>query len=328
MANPEHLAILKQGVEVWNKWRIENKEVIPDLIGADLVGADLIEFDLSGANLRRADFRIANLRGVDFCGANLIRANLIGANLIECRFSGAKFIGASLSRANLSRSNLSKVELAHATLVQTDFTGATLSGCNIYGISAWDVKLDDTIQNELIITQSGQPIITVDNLEVAQFIYLLLNNSKLRNVIDTLTGKAVLILGRFGERKSILDSIADELRKKNYLPIMFDFDRPLDKTLTETVLTLAGLSKFVIAVMSDPNSVPWEVANIKVFDIPIVPLIQEDQKVFPMFDDLKLKPGFIQPIQYKNSDHIKQLMESLLLTAEGKHKELRELKAL
>jgi len=48
----------------------------------------------------------------------------------------------------------------------------------------------------LIITDDNEPTITVDNLEVAQFIYLLLNNQKIRDVIDTITSKVVLILGR------------------------------------------------------------------------------------------------------------------------------------
>ena len=39
MANEEHLKILKQGVEQWNKWRLENA-IRPDLGGADLSGAN------------------------------------------------------------------------------------------------------------------------------------------------------------------------------------------------------------------------------------------------------------------------------------------------
>ena len=31
MANKEHLAILGQGIDVWNQWRKENAEVKPDL---------------------------------------------------------------------------------------------------------------------------------------------------------------------------------------------------------------------------------------------------------------------------------------------------------
>jgi len=40
MANPEHLEILKQGVEVWNEWRKEDNEVQPDLSKSDLAGDD------------------------------------------------------------------------------------------------------------------------------------------------------------------------------------------------------------------------------------------------------------------------------------------------
>jgi hypothetical protein len=41
MANIQHLEILKQGVEFWNKWREENKSIFPDLSGADLRNIDL-----------------------------------------------------------------------------------------------------------------------------------------------------------------------------------------------------------------------------------------------------------------------------------------------
>jgi hypothetical protein len=43
MANPEHLDILKQGVEAWNAWRNQNRDLmlIPDLADADLIQAPL-----------------------------------------------------------------------------------------------------------------------------------------------------------------------------------------------------------------------------------------------------------------------------------------------
>ena len=45
----------------------------------------------------------------------------------------------------------------------------------------------------------------------------MLHNQKIRDVIDTITSKAVLILGRFtDERKAVLDALRDELRKRNY----------------------------------------------------------------------------------------------------------------
>ena len=60
MGNPEHIKTLKLGVEAWNRWRMENRTVEPDLSDAVLAGDNL-----SGANL---------------CGTNFRRANLIGAS--------------------------------------------------------------------------------------------------------------------------------------------------------------------------------------------------------------------------------------------------------
>ena|SRR5450631_2723 len=77
-------------------------------------------------------------------------------------------------------------------------------------------------------------------IEVAQFIYLLLHNDKIREVIDTVTAKAVLILGRFtDERKAVLDALRDELRKRDCLPILFDFEKPRSRDTDETITLLA-----------------------------------------------------------------------------------------
>ena len=52
MANDEHVALLKKGVDAWNKWRLENPDIIyPDLSKANLGGANLSGADLMGADL-------------------------------------------------------------------------------------------------------------------------------------------------------------------------------------------------------------------------------------------------------------------------------------
>ncbi len=61
MANEEHLAILKQGVEVGNKWRIENAVRHLDFNGANFRGAELGQADINRANLIGADLTGANL---------------------------------------------------------------------------------------------------------------------------------------------------------------------------------------------------------------------------------------------------------------------------
>ena len=125
MANPKHLAVLKQGVETWNKWREEYRNIQPDLIGADLRGANL-----SGANLKDANLFAANLQGADLRWAHLIKANLFESNL-----SGAKLLRADLSMANFVRAKLYKANLYRARLFRTNLSRANLCGANLHEAS-------------------------------------------------------------------------------------------------------------------------------------------------------------------------------------------------
>jgi hypothetical protein len=122
----------------------------------------------------------------------------------------------------------------------------------------------------------------------SQFVYLLLNNEKIRDIIDTVGKKGVLLLGRFTEgRIAVLDRLRDELRKRGYLPIVFNFDKPETKDFTETVRLLAGLSKFVIADISNPKSSPLELqATVAEIRIPFQPITQEGEQPFAMLQDL------------------------------------------
>src|SRR5262249_50327 len=151
---------------------------------------------------------------------------------------------------------LEEADLRRATLGGTDLTGADLTGCRIHGVSAWGVKVKGTKQEALVITLPHEPTVTVDNIELAQFIYLMLNNQKVRDVIDTITSKAVLILGRFTkERKPVLGALREELRQRNYLPILFDFEKPKGRNTDETITLLARMARFIVADISDAKSV-------------------------------------------------------------------------
>lgn len=125
---------------------------------------------------------------------------------------------------------------------------------------------------ESLSAPHGEAEITVDNVEVAQFIYLLLNNQKIRHVIDSITSKVVLILGCFtSARKAVLDAIREDLRMRDYLPVLFDFEKPSSRDLTETISTLAHMARFVIADITDAKSVPQELMKI-VPSLPSVPV--------------------------------------------------------
>ena len=54
MALPEDVDRITAGADAWNRWRVENPALAPDLSGVPLRGS-LIGFDLSRANLRATD---------------------------------------------------------------------------------------------------------------------------------------------------------------------------------------------------------------------------------------------------------------------------------
>jgi hypothetical protein len=362
MANEDHIAQLKKGVAAWNAWREGNPDIRPDLSGANLDGADLngaqlreanlgeaklrqanlseadlrgaiLDFaDLSGAKLPGANLVFAHLASTDLSRADLIRADLRQANLIAANLSGAdlrraKLRWAKLGQANLSEANLGGADLSIAQLVATDLTGADLTGCCIFGISAWRLKLERAKQHSLVITDDDEPVITVDNIEVAQFVYLLLHNQKIRDVIDTITSKAVLILGRFtDERKAVLDALREELRKHDYLPILFDFDVPATRDITETLSLLARMARFIIADLTDPSSIPKELeAIVPNLAVPVQPLLEGSSRPYAMFKDYWKYEWVLPVYRYEGLEPLlATLAEKVIAPAEGKVKALQE----
>jgi hypothetical protein len=334
MANEEHVSLLKRSVlaEEWNDWRQKNPGTRPDLVKAQLIEEDLSFADLHGADLRGAylkearlsyaDLRCADLGeaslsdahlfGAMLSGANLRDADLSGANLMGVNLSGACLREASLAYANLSRADFTAADLSGADLritnaVETNFADADLSGCRVYGISAWGLAVDGARQQNLIITNDGEPEITVDSIEIAQFIYLLLRNQRIRDAIDTITSKAVLILGRFTEqRKAVLNALRDELRNHNLLPILFDFAVPASRDVTETIRVLAGLARFVIADVTDATEVRAELHSIvpNFTSLPVQLILLRDQRAFVSLSHLARFPWVLPVFEYDDENHL------------------------
>lgn len=373
MANENHLKILKQGVEVWNEWRKNNPDEIPDLRKADLrrmdltgadfreanlieanlfkadlyraklrkailsnaylsevdlAEADLSEADLKGAVLSDAEFYLADLKYADLKRTNLARSDFREANLRKADLRKAYLYESNLTEANLEGANLREANLQLSIMTETDFTDADLTNCSIYGISAWNLKLEKAIQKDLIITPSSSSVITVDNLEVAQFLYLLLNNEKIRSIIDTITSKVVLILGRFThKRKAILDAIKEEFRDRNYLPVLFDFEGPASRDITETISTLAHIAKFVIADITDARSIPQELKTIipNLPSVPVQPLLQSGKDEYGMFEHFKRYPWVIAIYRYSGLDDLmKNMGEKVIIPLEAKLEEVQK----
>ena len=133
MANPEHLKILEQGVEAWNKWRKENPSIKPDLRGADLRKISLESANLKEAKLQNAKIQHSSLRFAD----------LSGANLKDCSLAKAQLQMATFNNANLESINFRQANLEGAALIDANLRNAFFSGAFLHCAILWNCELQE-----------------------------------------------------------------------------------------------------------------------------------------------------------------------------------------
>jgi hypothetical protein len=177
MANEGQLAILRQGVEVWNRWRDGNSDVEIDLARANLKKADLYK-----ANLREADLRLSNLDGVDLSGADLREADfreadLTGADLRRADFSRANLEGAILRKADLSSIDFWGAKLGNSDLRETDLTNSVLVGTNLYESKLEKAIISHTVLGDLDLSEThgledvfykGPSLLSTSTIEISK----------------------------------------------------------------------------------------------------------------------------------------------------------------
>lgn len=294
-----------------------------DLRGVRFDGARFELRDRAWTNLKGAQLQAASLRDAHIAHGRLMDADLRGADLAGAQLAASDLSGANLAGANLRGANLRGARLVHANLVGADLRAADLCGAHVYGASVWDAQVDmddggtaSPLQRDLVVTPDGQAAVTVDRIELAQFIYLLLSNPKIRDVIDTVSQRAVLILGRFtAARLAVLHALRDALRERGYVPIVFDFDQPRTRDVTETVKTLAGLSHFIISDMTNPRSNPLELqATVPDYCVPMVPILADGEAPFAMFRDLWHKYRWVlEPLTYTDTAELIGVLDAAVI---------------
>lgn len=164
MANRDHLRILKQGVVLWNSWRVAAR-TSPDLSDANLRHLDLQEIDFTNTDLQNASLNNTSLDGANLTSANLTgaclwrtslnRANLRCSVLLEADLRGAKLANADLSHANIGSANLTEADCSYARFQEANLEGviaaraifnhASFEACILHHATLSECTLRNTI---------------------------------------------------------------------------------------------------------------------------------------------------------------------------------------
>lgn len=286
MTRDDPSRILMQGAERWNAWREQHPGPV------DFTRPNWYDCPGPGGVQIKGENRV-NFSGMNLSGLSVYNAFAEGLHLRNATFEGTRFEEGDFSRADFSGSTFRSTMFNKTILTGATFDGATFVNCNlnrvnlvgasfrvkeitetvVYGIAAWDLQTSaDMKQSKLVIertyefysdlVQQGKVPMTVDDIELAQFVYYLSNHKKMRDTLNILNDRGVLLLGRFKEGGlERLYAMREWLQRKGYMAMIFDFARPDNLSLTETVVTMAGLSKFVVVDLSG-SSVPAELQAI------------------------------------------------------------------
>ncbi len=142
-------------------------------------------------------------------------------------------------------------------------------------------------------------------------------------MLSDIAERSVLILGRFTDkRKAILDAIRRTLATPphQYVPLLFDFEKPGDRDLIESIVRFASVSRFVIADLSDPKSVPAELQAIvpNFPSLPVVPIIEASQREYPVADHILRRASVRPVVPYRDEAHLLSILaEQVIRPAEA-----------
>ena len=324
---------------------------------ANLSGVRADRSDLSGADFRGATLAHGRFtRATCLPGTSALGTSFVHANLREADFTGAVMREARLSDADLTQTMLDRADLQgallnDAILDRTSLVGARLGGAHIFGTFVRGVKVDKTTEQDglfldvhVVWERAGRPrrtrrssglemveFVEVDDIQLAQFHNIVDEWGAVGRLLAATTQRVVLILGRFRpRRKRVLQALADALRNRGKIAVIFDFPSPADREISDTVRFIAGMSQFIVVDMTDASSVPLELqATIPELMVPVLPIVQSGRPIFSMFSDLQRRYSWIQPpVSYDSAQQlVEHVDEAIILRARQAAEEIRRRRA-
>jgi hypothetical protein len=350
--NAEVIAVLKKAAaenkHVWNNW----KEAVdpgkyrlsgvdfstlntPGLPGYDFLNCTFEDCIFDNIVLFNCDFEHARFERCTFTSSVRSNGNFRSSEFENCTFTETNFINADFRGATFRWVVMENVNFRFACLSDCKFYDSKIIGCKIYGASIWDIDAVRTEQRDLLIPnrkENGKwtgETITIDDIQLGNVIFLLLDNANYRKMFNESKKKSVLILGRFGKNlEQTINPLKNELRKRNLSPIVFDFDKPNALDLMEAIVLLAFMSKFIIADLSDATSVIGELQAILSSQmLPVLPIIRRSSTLFSTYAFTNKFIWIAQPLIYDEIQQVIEKFDSVIIkTAEELDREIMRIK--
>ncbi|MCL4393239.1 MAG: pentapeptide repeat-containing protein [Chloroflexi bacterium] len=301
------------------------------LTGADLSDANLSHADLRSAYLSQSVLAGANLTGTDLSAAFAVDASFERARLLRANLAGATLRGASLAWADLVQTDLRKADLSDANLcytrlVECDLTQARLVGCCADGVSPAHLLLDGANQTHLVLRLGGAQPVTVDDLDIAHLLSLIVGNDKAAQLVGGGSSRIALVLGCFPRsRQIVLEAIRDELKRAGYVPVTAVFDDANARHEIKNLAALAQLARFIIAEITEPRGIIQALVSIveSTPPVPILPLHEYGTSPWRLSGQMKQYTWVFGPRPYSDwKDLADKLRLELIGTLETKASEL------
>ena len=237
MANRDQLAILKQGVEVWNEWREEEPRVEVDLSEADLSWGSFDCVDFRHANLTGAKFVASSLRKAFLTNADATYANFTGADLRECDLQSASLVSADMHSFKLGKI-LEKDKISeenfnnHPIIAKFRARGFGLIGSHLYAEAKGAANFEHANLSQTTLFGSD---FTWADLRKANFTKAELSHT---NFTDAGLSDAIGLEDCIHRNPSIISF--ETLRRSGSLPSIFLRGCGLSDTLIDYVPSLIG----------------------------------------------------------------------------------------
>jgi uncharacterized protein YjbI with pentapeptide repeats len=155
--------LISSKIPEFNRWRMNNLTITPDISGKDFSGADLSGSYLNGVISEDTKFLHSNLSKINLVQAKLNGSNFKGANMAAALFMYAEMkkcilVDADMTRTNFMFADLQNSDLSSSRTFRTIFVGSDLRNVKLSEVDRGEMYLKNAKLEGSLWNKSNSPI--------------------------------------------------------------------------------------------------------------------------------------------------------------------------